>query len=100
MKNQKLIIINLNDEGKLENSSAIEDCTLDDFARDYLLANNQNNAEIDETRNGNVYIKYIDRITNKIYMVDLYVLKNTKVEEFNEDIEEVKQMIKYRNEED
>ena len=98
-KKQKLCIINLNEEGKIENCEKIEDCTLNDFARDYILAINQNNVEIDETRNSNVYFKYIDSISNKIYMVELYVLKNTKMKELIEDIEEIKTEIKYRNEE-
>lgn len=95
---QKLCIIKLNEQCKIENCEKIEDCTLNDFARDYILATNQNNIEIDETRNGNVYFKYIDSITNKIYMVELYVLKNTKMKELIEDIEEVKTELKYRNE--
>lgn len=96
---QKLCIINLNEKGKIENCEKIEDCTLNDFARDYILATNRNNVEIDETRNGDVYFKYIDPIDDKIYMVELYVLKNTKMKELIEDIEEIKTEIKYRNEE-
>lgn len=96
---QKLCIIKLNERCKIENCEKIEDCTLNDFARDYILATNQNNIEIDETRNGDVYFKYIDTIDDKIYMVELYVLKNTKMKELIENIEEIKTEIKYRNEE-
>lgn len=99
MKN-KMCIIYLNEKGKLESSENIEGCTLNDFGRDYFLATNQNNVEIDETRNGNVYFKYINRIDNKIYLVGLYVVKTIKMNELREDIEEIKTELKYRNEEE
>lgn len=99
MKN-KMYIINLNEKGKLESSENIEECTLNDFGRDYFLATNQSNVEIDETRNGNVYFKYINRIDNKIYMVDLYVVKTIKMKELREDIDEIKTELVYRNEEE
>ena len=97
MKN-KMYIINLNEKGKIENYEKIENCTLNDFARDYILATNENNVEIDETRNGNVYFKYINNVFDKIFMVDLYVLKTIKMQELREDIEEIKTELKYRNE--
>lgn len=99
MEKEKLCIITLNEHGKIDHTNDIENCTLNDFARDYLLANNQNNAEIDETKNGNVYIKYINNFNNKIYMINLYVLKNIKMNELVEDIDEIKTEISYRNEE-
>lgn len=97
---EKILIININDKGKIElSTNGLETCTLNDFARDYILATNQNNVEIDETRNGNVYFKYIDTINDKIYMVNLYVLKAIKTQELLDDIDEIKTEIKYRNEE-
>lgn len=95
---EKLCIITLNEHGKIDDTNDIENCTLNNFARDYLFANNQNNVEIDETRNGNVYIKYINDFNNKIYMVNLYVLKNIKMNELIEDIKEIKTELIYRNE--
>lgn len=95
---EKLCIITLNEHGKIDDTNDIENCTLNNFARDYLFANNQNNVEIDETRNGNVYIKYINDFNNKIYMVNLYVLKNIKMNELIYDINEIKTELLYRNE--
>lgn len=97
MKN-KMYVVTLNEKGTTENSDDIEYCTLNNFARDYLLATNQNNVEIGETKNGNVYIKYINSANNKIYMVNLYVLKNTKMNELKEDFDEIKTELIYRNE--
>ena len=97
--NEKMYIINLNEKGKIENSDDIENCTLNSFARDYLLATQLRNIEIDETKNGNVYIKYINSIDNKIYMVNLYVIKTIKMKELREDIIEIKTELRYRNEE-
>lgn len=98
MKN-KMYVITLNEKGKIENSDAIENCTLNDFARDYLLATNQNNIEIDETKSGNVYFKYKNSMNDKIYMVELYGVRTTKMYELVEDIKEIKTELKYRNEE-
>ena len=96
---QKLCIINLNEKGKIESRKKFEDCTLNDFARDYYLAIKVENIEIDETRNGNVYFKYINDANNKIYMIYLYVIKSIKMKELREDIEEIRTELKYRNEE-
>ena len=98
MEKEKMYIINLNEEGKIS-SDNIESCTLNDFARDYLLATRLNDFEIDETKNKNVYIKYINNLNDKIYMVDLYVLNDIKMNELKEDIEEIRSELKYRNEE-
>lgn len=98
MENEKMCIIYLNEKGKIERSDNIEDCTLNDFGRDYFLATNSNNIEIDETKNGNVYFKYINSIDNKIYLVGLYVVKTIKMKELIEDIEEIRTELKYRNE--
>ena len=94
MKN-KMYIININEKGKIER---IEDCTLNDFGRDYIIATSESNTEIEETRNGNVYFKYIDSANYKIFMIDLYVIKTIKMEELREDIEEINTELKYRNE--
>ena len=77
--NEKMCIINLNEEGKIKSSDDIECCTLNDFGRDYLLATKESNIEIDETRNGNVYFKYINNLNDNIYMVNLYVIKTIKL---------------------
>ena len=91
----KMYIININEKGKIE---SIEDCTLNDFGRDYILATNVSNSEVEETRNKNVYFKYINGRNNKIYMVNLYVVKTIKMKELIEDIEEINTELKYRNE--
>lgn len=91
----KMYIININENGKIK---SIEDCTLNDFGRDYILATNESNTEIEETRNKNVYFKYINGRNNKIYMVALYVVKTIKIQELREDIEEINAELKYRNE--
>ena len=100
MKNNKMYIIYLNEKGKIEKSDNIEDCTLNDFGRDYFLATNSNNIEIDETRNGNVYFKYINNMNDKIYMVGLYVVRTSKMKELIEDLCEIRTELKYRNEEE
>ena len=94
----KMYTIYLNEKGKIESSENIESCTLNDFGRDYFFATNTNNIEIDETKNGSVYFKYINSMNNKIYMVGLYVVKTIKMKELMEDIEEIKTELKYRNE--
>lgn len=96
--NKKMCIISLNEKGEIENSENIEGCTMDDFGRDYFLVTNQKNVEIDETRNGSVYFKYINSLNNKIYMINLYVVKTIKIEELKEDINEIKTELLYRNE--
>ena len=96
--NEKMCIISLNEKGKIKSSNEIEDCTLNDFARDYYLAIKTENIEIDETRNGNVYFKYINDANNKIYMINLYVIKSIKIKELRDDIREIKTELKYRNE--
>lgn len=93
----KMYIIYINDKGKIKN---FENCTLNDFGRDYILATNERYTEVEETRNGNVYFKYIDDLNDKIYMVELYVIKTIKMKELIEDIEEIKTELKYRNEEE
>ena len=98
MKKEKMYIIYLNEKGKIEKSDNIEDCTLNDFGRDYFLATNQNNVEIDETRNGNVYIKYINSVNDKVFSVHLYVLNTIKMDELIEDLCEIRTELKYRNE--
>lgn len=95
---EKLCIITLNEQGKIDDINDIENCTLNDFARDYLFAKKSNNIEIDETRNGNVYFKYIDNKNDKIYMVELYGVRTTKMNELVEDIDEIKTELLYRNE--
>lgn len=95
----KMYIINLNEKGKIENSNSIENCSLENFAKDYLWATKSSNVEIDETRNGSVYIKYINNVNDKIYMVNLYVVKTIKLKELIEDINEIKTELLYRNEE-
>ena len=97
--NEKMCIITLNENGKIESSNDIEDCTLNDFGRDYFLATNQRNIEIDETKNGNVYFKYTYNLSDKIFMVHLYVLKNIQMKELSEDLNEIRTELKYRNEE-
>lgn len=97
MKN-KMYIVTLNEKGKIENSDNIENCTLNDFARDYLLAKKSNNVEIDETKSGNVYFKYKNILNDKIYMVELYGIRTTKMYELVEDIKEIKTELLYRNE--
>ena len=94
----KMYTIYLNEKCKIEDSKYIEDCTLNDFGKDYFLATNSKNIEIDETRNKNVYFKYISGKDNKIYMVALYVIKTIKMKELIEDIVEIKTELKYRNE--
>lgn len=99
MKNEKMCIITLNEKGKIESSENIEGCSLNDFAKDYLVATRlSNNIEIDETRNKNVYFKYVNSINDKIFMVNLYVLKSIKMNELIEDIREIQTELKYRNE--
>ena len=97
MKN-KMYTIYLNEKGNIQDNNYIEDCTLNDFGRDYILATKTSNIEIDETRNGSVYFKYINGKNNKICMVGLYVIKTIKIQELKEDIEEIKTELKYRNE--
>ena len=98
MKTNKMYIIYLNDQGKIESAENIESCTLDDFAKDYFIETTSNNTEIDETRNGNVYIKYINSVHDKVFSVHLYVLKSINMEELIEDICEIRTELKYRNE--
>ena len=44
-------------------------------------------------------LKSLKLENDKIFMVHLYVLKNIKMNELKEDIEEIKTELKYRNEE-
>ena len=99
MKNNKMYVIYLNDKGLIESNENIESCTLNDFARDYFIETTCNNTEIDETKNGNVYIKYINSVNDKIFSVHLYVLKSINMEELIEDLVEIRTELKYRNEE-
>ena len=97
---QKMIIIYINDKGKIDlTKNSLESCTLDNFARDYNLSLRLNNVEIDETRNGNVYFKNINKINDKIFYVTLYVLKSITIQELKDDIDDIKIEMKFRNEE-
>lgn len=100
MKNNKMYLIYLNAVGKIESNENIESCTLNEFARDYFIDGTSNNTEIDETRNGNVYIKYINSVNDKVFSVHLYVLNTIKMDELIEDICEIRTELKYRNEEE
>ena len=98
MKNNKMYLIYLNDKGLIESNENIEGCTLNEFARDYLIETTSNNTEIVETRNGNVYIKYINSVNDKVFSVHLYVLKDINMQELIEDMVEIRTELKYRNE--
>ena len=102
MKNQKMRIIRIDYNGKIETDNAtFEECSYMNLYDDIKCAYKyQEINEIDETNNGNVYISLINPSNDKIVFTDLYVDKNISMGELNEDIKEIKQMIKYRNEED
>ena len=102
MKNQKMRIIRIDYNGKIETDNAtFEECSYMNLYDDIKCAYKyQEINEIDETNNGNVYISLINPSNDKIVFTDLYVDKNISMGELNEDIKDIKQMIKYRNEED
>lgn len=100
MKNKRMYVINFDDRGVYDAlDSMFEERSYLDFANDLKVFERYPTLyEIDETSNGNVYIKTINNYNNKIALVSYYTTKNISKKDLKADIKEIRNEIKFRNE--